>query len=301
MRPLSAVEALRPRMQLVAQAMAERVYPGAWEGYRATEPLLGRLTKDPQIGDANTLIAEYRREQRPDAYLRLAWLTVIHVEEASRSKETVIGEQVIERRRYPIKLPAGVKETEEVEHTFEETTTFTDAYTNAIKRAWEAGGKASISASYGGIGGAVEAFAKYGETAESGRAHNEGKTRLERDRVSRKFEVTGPVDFEVEAYRARQTVQRIITARADFDGKMYFFTGASIESGQARVWEFTTYQSQFLPIARRIADDSIYGYQEFMDKPLSDAELDAIEAPLDALVQFPVVYDNVTVQSLKEV
>ena len=86
----------------------------------------------------------------------------------------------------------------------------------------------------------------------------------------------------------------MVKAQCDFDGKVYWVTGSS-------AWEFTTFFTQFMPVAKRIAADDIYGYDEFMRKPLSDDEIAALEVPSDKIVEFVVEYDNIVAKSLKEV
>ena len=292
MKTVSIVDALSRRMALIAQAMAERVDPGLWEGYTADEGLVGRLHRDFQRDGKSE--AWYHRPGEPEAKIILAFIRMTDVKEEHRGSSTVISETLEERKIYPVKLPAGAEFSEEVEHTFESTTGWSEAYSDTIKAQWEAGGKASLSAGYGGISGSIEAWGKYGEeaTRQSDRART--GTTLSRDTVRKHFKFTGPIDTKIEAKRERQRESRIVKARCDFDGKVYMI-------GTASSWEFTTFRSQFIPIAKRIADDSIYGYDEFMDKPLSDAEIEALEAPSEGLVEFVVEYDNVLTQSLQEI
>lgn len=277
-------EALRGRMQLAAQVLAERVEPGRWKGYAASERLEARLTRPADMGRA--LTAEYRRAADPQAQIVLGFLGMVGVRTQKTVSETVIEDNIEERRIWDIKLPKGATEEETYTHTFAKTQTFSQA----AKRAWEAGGKASLTASYAGIGGSIEAYGKYGESFEDQR----GGSETESDTVSRKFLFEGPVEVTLEAYRSRQRRQKILRAQCDIDGKLYFI-------GAEDMWEFTTYRSEFLPVARGTADDSIYGYREFMARPVPDAVLDLLEAPPDATVDFPVPFDAVTAQHLEPV
>lgn len=293
MRTVSLTEALHDRMALVAQAMAERVAePGAWAGYRATEKLVGTYTKPSSLGGAPTV--SYHRKDYPDATVTLGFLEMTDMKEISKGAISVIEDNIEERRRYDVSLKHAIKSSRKVEHTFERTESFSEAYSESIKKAWEAGGKASLSAEYAGIKGAVEVFGKYGEEASSSSSRQHGTSETTRDTISETFEFEGPIEFVVEAYRSRQREQRVVQAQCDFDGKVYWTTGSS-------AWEFTTFFTQFLPIAKRIADDGIYGYKEFMDKPLSDEEIDALSRPSDKIVEFVVQYDNVLTESLKEI
>ena len=280
-RTISLVAALHDRMALVAQAMAERVSPGAWAGYRATEGLEGRYTKPASLGGAPTL--DYHRPGEPRATIALGFLEMTHVEEESRDPPLVIRGGIEERKAYEVRLPSGVSDTKTVEHEFERTTSFAES----AKKAWEAGAKASLGVEYAGVKGAVEAFGKYGEELSR---QDSGSERT-RDLIRDEFSFTGPVDTFIDAFRARNRQLQVVRARADFDGKIYWQTGET-------AWEFTTFRTQFLPVAKRIADDSIYGYDEFMKMPLSDAEIAAIEAPSGKVIEFVAEYDNVVTESL---
>ena len=292
MKTISVVDALEKRMALVAQAMAERVDPGEWAGYRASEGLVGRFTKPADMGYKP--MVDYHRPGNERAGISLGFLGMTDVREESVTSSSVIEDGIEERHVYDVDLKHAIKDTRTITHTFEKTETFSDAYADAVKKAWEAGGKASLSVGYAGISGAVEAWGKYGEEASRRHESQHGGSRTTRDTISETFEFTGPISFQVEAYRSRRREKRIVRARCDFDGKIYF-------SGAASMWEFTTFRTQFIPIAKRIADDSIYGYKEFMDRPLTDAEIAALEAPSDDYVEFPVEFDNVVAESLKEV
>ena len=283
-RVVPLTEALRSRMQLAAQVLSERVDPGAWRGYSAAERLEARLTRPDDLGNCLTL--EYRRPGNRDAQIVLGFLDMVDIRTQKTVSETVIEDNIEERKLWEIELPAGASEEETYTHAFAKTRTFEQA----AKRAWEAGGKASLSASYAGIGGSVEVYGKYGESFDD----SHGGSETESDTISRKFRFEGPIKTTLEAYRSRQRRERIVRAQCDIDGKLYFI-------GASTAWEFCTYKSQFLPIARRTADDSIYGYSEFMAKPVSDGILDLLEAPPDATVDFPVPFDAVTAQHLKPI
>ena len=107
-------------------------------------------------------------------------------------------------------------------HEFERTVSFQEA----AKSAWEAGAKASLKVEYAGIGGAVEAYGKYGE--ELSRGHAEGST--ERDIAQETLDVTGPATFILRAYRSRNKESRVVKARCDFDGKIYWQTGNTYQT-----------------------------------------------------------------------
>ena len=285
--------ALLNRMALFSQAMTERVpHPGEWAGYCAEEGLISRLTRPDSLGGA--LTAEYQRKGYTGATCAMAWLTMTDVQEESRGPVTVLGEEITEDKTFDLDLPAGVVEKVSVARELETIHTGGTAYSNAAKQSWEAGGKASLSIAYAGVTGAVEAFGKYGEEASQSTSGHDDHSERQKDSDSAELTFTGPVTTELRAKRSRRREQRVVTARCDFDGKVYW-------TGGDGAWEFTTYATQFIPIAMRVADDSIYGYDEFRNKPLSDAEIEALTRPSDALVSFVVSFDNVLSQSLKRV
>ena len=282
--------ALLGRMALFAQAMAERVpNPGAWSGYRAGEGLVSRLTRPSELGGA--LTADYSRPGNPAATCAMAWLAMTDVQEETRGPVTVLGEEILESKTIELDIPAGVTERRSVAHELEKVHTWGTAYSNAAKQAWEAGGKASLSIAYAGVTGGVEAFAKYGQEASQSNSGHDDHSERQKDSDADELTFTGPLKTKLRAKRARRSEQRVVTARCDFDGKVYWTGG---EGG----WEFSTYQTQFLPVAMRVADDGIYGYREFREKPLSDEEIEALARPSDALVSFVVTYDNVLSESL---
>lgn len=281
-RSVPITEALRSRMQLTARLLAERVDPGRWHGYNESESLVARLTRSNDLG--NSLTAEYWRTSDPKARIVLGFLDMTDIQTKETVSETVIEDGIEERFVYDFDIPAGVTDKEERSHTFSKTTSFEEA----AKKAWEAGGKAALTASYGGIGGSIEAYGKYGEEL----ADKHASATTVSDTIVKNLTFTGPCKVLLEAYRCRQRREKIVRAQCNIDGKVYFM-------GAASMWEFTTYQSQFLPIARRTSDDSVYGYDEFMNKPVSDSDLDRLEAAPDAIIEFPVHFDCVTTQHLK--
>ena len=279
------VEALHDRMALAAEAMADRVdNPGLWSGYTHLEGLIGRYTRPASLGGAPTV--EYWRPGHDDATITLGFLRMTDIKEESKGAVSIIEDGIEERRTFDASLRSPIRDSRTIEHTFESTESFSES----AKKAWEVAAKASLSVEYAGIKGALEVSGKYGEELSRQSSHSQ----TTRDTIRETFEFEGPIEFRVEAYRSRNRESRVVRARCDFDGKMYWTTGES-------AWEFTTYKTQFIPIAKRIAPDDIYGYREFMRAPLSDCEIAALEAPSGKIVEYVVEYDNVTVEHLKEV
>ena len=285
---VNLADALAHRMALIAQALARRANrPGDWAGYDAeAEPLVGRVTRPPELG--NALTVDYHRPGHPGATIAMAWLTMVDVRDEARDKPVVIESGITERKRFPVRIPAGVKVEREFEHTFSRTHSFAER----AQRAWEVAAKASLGVGVSGVNASVEASAKYGEDLAREATDSETVT----DRLFERLTFTGPIDTVLEAYRAHDRMSQTIRARCDFDGKLYIRGGA-----YDGPMEFTTFRSQFLPVAKRLADDSIYGYAEFMRDPLTDAEIAAIEAPSDKVVEFVVEFDDVEAPTLREV
>ena len=284
--------ALAPRLALIAQAMAERVDPGAWAGYRAEEGLVTDLDRPSSLGGALTVSGH--RPGNPDATVTLGFVEMVDVRDESTMAATLIEDGITEEEFLEFDIPAGVKTSKTVSHDFETTHSYSEALADTLKDAWEAGGKASLGFEYSGVKGAVEAFGKYGQEKTRQASSSSSESTRKRDTVSETFEVVGPAKFKLRAYRARKREQRILRARADFDGKVYWTTGES-------AWEFTTFRTQFLPIIRRTATSDIYGYREFREKPMSDEEIDRIEAFPDKLIEVPVPFDTIVSKSLVQV
>ena len=278
-------DALQRRFSLIAQAMSERVaHPGAWAGYRADEGLQGRYTHDPSLGGAPTI--DYHRPSNPEATISLGFVEMVSIQEELPGDETIIRDGIRDQHEWDVAFEHEIEYEEKVEHTFEKTVSESEA----TAKAWEASAKASLSVNYAGITGALEVAGKYGETLNRNISHSE----TERDTISKMLRFKGPATFRLRAERTRSRASRVNRARADFDGKIYWFTGES-------QWEFTTFRTQFLPIIRRTATDDIYGYDEFMNAPMSDEEIDAIEAPPEGIIEWTAEYDNIEAESIREV
>ena len=64
---------------------------------------------------------------------------------------------------------------------------------------------------------------------------------------------------------------------------------------------YSSFKNQFMASARRIAPNVVEYYHEFIRNPLTDEELDELDASSDKLIQFVVEYDNVITESLKAI
>ena len=287
----SVVNGLHNRAALTARLLSERMPSPAWAGYHESEHLLGRLTRPASFGGAPTV--EFWREGNPDASITMAFLRMIDVTEEEKLEPVITRAGITEREAFEVDFKHEIEYEETVTHEFEKTTSFNEA----AEKAWEAGAKASLSIKYAGIGGSVEAYGKYGETLKS----NQGGGTRELDRVSKVLRFRGPAKFVLEAFRSRNRMSQTVRVRADFDAKIFWTTGNSDESGLARQWEFTTFRSQFLPLAEGLLSDDVYGYREFMAAPVSAGDIAGLKARSDDIIEFTAEFDEVTTRTLREI
>ena len=287
-RPISLDEALEARAVAVATYCARALgNVGAWAGYQPSEGLVGRVEHPAELG--GSLTVTFHRPSHPEAQLVFGFVSMVDVTEEHRSAPVVTHAGVTERERYVIKLPAGVTQTKTIRHEF--TRTVSEA--EAAKAAWEVAAKASLGVSVAGVTGAIEASAKYGEELSRQVTRTGTETNVEEETIT----VTGPIDLTYEAYRSLDRETRTVRVRCDFDAKIYFIT----PGGASNVWEWTTYRSQFVPLARGLLGADVYGYDEFRATPPTDEELAAFARASDKLVEFEIAYDNVVTKHLEAV
>lgn len=279
-RPISLVEALRPRAQATAAYLA-RSLPrlGPWAGYTADEPLVGRLHRPADKG--YTLEVVYHRRSNLAAELYLSFLSFLDIKEEHRSEPIVLASDVQERQEYRIKFDKPVEFEETLRHTFSKTISEADA----SKAAWEIAAKASLGVEFSGIKAAVEISGKYGEEL----SRQAGVSTTETDEIVQRLKLVGPIDTTYEAVRSLDKIRIMRRVRCDYDGKLYFCD----PGGWTNVWEWTTYKSQFLPVIQGLTTDDVIGFEYFEACPPTDAELVALEAPSDKLVEFSYDCDNV--------
>ena len=297
-RPITVVDALHGRAERIIAAIVPRIANGIkddgsnqpvtwdaghWVGFKVGDPLVGVLETYNCV--------RYTRPggDRNGPALRLFGLTMTDVDEVERTEASIIQSNIVERQRYVIKLPENTKYTEQLKHTFSKTVTEGEA----AKEAWEVSAKASLNATYAGIGGSVEAAAKYGQEL----TQQAGTSTTESDEVTRTLEVQGPADFSYEAYRSLDRERKIVTARCEFDCAVY------LEPGPDKYGSFgwDSFWTSFLPVARREAPETEFMYAGFHDNPLTDAELNALADPSRALVRFPINFDNVQTKHIQPV
>ena len=254
---------------------------GHWSGWNLERDGLKGVLESP-----DSLRFTRPQDGHDNAALRMVNLRMTSVEEEKRSDPTAIRTNVVERFRQIVHFAKPVKETQVVSHTFSRTVSEAEA----AKKAWEVAAKAALSVEYAGIKGSLEVSGKYGE--ELSRQVSASETRS--DTESKTLEIQGPIDLEYEAYRSLDRERRAVTARCDFDFDLYLDPGPDFPGG----FGWRSFRTSFLPVVKRIAPETECGYLPFMDLPMSDAGIAALEAPSDKLVEFLVEYDNVQTQHI---
>ena len=90
---------------------------------------------------------DYMRDGIPDAKMSLGFLDMVDIKEIERGPATVIEDDIEERESFTVKFKHAIEYTENFEHEFSRTTSFSEA----AKQAWEVAAKASLSVEYAGI------------------------------------------------------------------------------------------------------------------------------------------------------
>ena len=295
MKPVNLVTALKPRAIAIAGVLAPRItkqhghneingdwnyFNNPWKGYTPDEGLEGHLTSS----DLLTFI----RPGHPHAKLLMGFLKMTDIKESEKSDPIMLHENLIDTYEDIYNFEEAVEYTETIKHTFSKTTTFSQA----AKQAWEVAAKASLSVEYAGIKGALEASAKYGQELSTSSSVSTTQT----DEVSKTISFKGPRRFKIQAKRSSSKIRVKMKAICDFDFKLYFQT-PDPETGLG-AWEWTTFQSSFLPLIKGIAPEDENTAKMFLEEPVSDKEVDDIAKPSDKVIEFLVDYDNVNNQSL---
>ena len=158
---------------------------------------------------------------------------------------------------------------------------------------------ASVGVEYAGVKAALEVAAKYGEqlaqkTSESGTTT---------DTIAKSFKFKGPLDLKIVAERVKSRESRVITARCDFDFKLYFVAGGS-------AWEWRSFHGVFMPALRGLepenTDYTPFGgsssLRELVERqPVSEGRLIQLSQHSRARIQFVAEYDSIEHEDLREV
>lgn len=286
------VTALEPKARLIAAILAQRIPMPAWQGYHTGERL------DGQLRTADTV--RFWRAVNPNAVLIFGFLRVVDIDGNPTGEDKIVSSDVIERHERLIQFDKPIKYTETVSHTFSRTQTVEEA----AKEAWEVGAKASLSLAYGGVTGAFEASAKYGQEL----AHKASLSETTSDTISKTFELQGPVTARIVAERSTDTIVRDYEASPNIEAKLYFQDHTEGHSG-ARAYEWTDIETFALAAAGESPVDTDYSrfassspsYELFAKRPVADVDIEALRAPLAEPVQFQARYQTVNRQSLKAI
>lgn len=283
-KTIDLVTALRPQATLIAQATAARLPdPGFWKGYTAAEGLDGYISNNTDKFEVT-----YTRKINPQATLILSFINIDEFETIHETLPVPVpgSEEILERYDREYNIPAGVKDTQVIKHTFSKTVT----ESKAIEDAWHAEAKAYLGWDSGSVGGpklGVEASAGFSEKVTDTATTSETNT----DEVSSTLEVTGPANFIIEFVRSRAKLQkhRIVKA-TEFTYKWYMYTGET-------TWE-AIFPRDFVRLIRGQLSpnaDPTNQAPYYAAKPMTEEEVDAIleasnsESEIDLVYQ----YDNV--------
>ena len=288
MKLVSLDHALLRRAELILQAIAlvtkDQAALGEFADYQAKEPLVPSL-----VHFDGGLYCEYRRLGRSEAAaVRFYNFTMTDIDEVHRRPPAIVRNAVTEKADIHVDIEAPVRVQRTVSHEFTHTTTFAEAAT----KSWEVAAKASLSLELAYVKAALEVSGKYGESYTS----SSGETDTERDTETDVFEFTGPQHFIIEAFRSRDRVKQLVTARCDFD-----FSIAIDPQPAPGILYWPSFRADFLPALQRLAPSDVEYAAEFRATPATETEVRRIEAVSGKLVQFPVTFDNVLTQSLTQV
>ena len=282
------IKSLEPRARIIAEVLSARLPdPGPWAGYQRSEPLFGTLVSAGTV----RWIRKGWGKQGPS--MHFGFLSVAGITGDKDGEPVVVASNVIERKEDHFQLEKPIKYTETIKHTFTRTQTLEEA----TKQEWEVSAKASFSAKYGGIGGSVEAAAKYGQEL----ARKVSNSETISDEITKVVELQGPVDIRWITERSTDTLRQSWQAVPDVDFKLYF---ATEDSG----WEWTSFKDVLIPALRGEQPvDTGYtifgGSSDLHDiieaHPVAEADLEELNKPLPDPVSFDAAFQTVNRQSIK--
>lgn len=289
MKAVSLVDALLPRAVLVAEAYAQRIdlaeaqFEG-WRGFARDEGLIGTLESPTSVRFLRPRDNPIYNHNIQIPLLRFYNITMLSLAEKSR-ETTVIESNVVEHKEYVFELDKPVKMVKRLSHTFKATI----GREHAEKKAWEAGGKASLEVGYGGVKGAVEAFGKYGEDIADRASSAEEHSDTEEEEVT----IQGPIDLDWEAYRCMNRERSVVTAAADFDH------GIAFDGPASGMMAWSSFKADFLPLVKGLAPETVLGYHAFMERRLPWSAIVELDAPLAGIVEFIAESEDVLTQKIR--
>ena len=285
------VVALEPKARLIASILSQRIDAPAWQGYTADEPLDGVLQTSDSV--------RFHRPGNENAVLIFGFLRATGVDAKTAADDEVVSSDVIERSERLIQFDKPIAYEETLSHTFARTQTAEEA----TKEAWEVSAKASLSLAYGGVTGALEAAAKYGQELTTKASTSESTS----DTITKDFKVQGPVTLRLVAERSVDTLRRKYDAVLHVEAKIYW---QDYTEGNSAAYEWADIETFALaaagespvdPEGSRFASSSPSSYRLFADRPVSDSDVAALTGPLSSPVSFEAAYQTVNRQSLKAI
>ena len=284
MNDISLIQANKNRAILIASAVSRRIsYNNEWTGYNKTEGLDGELVRD------NVMLYNRpgHRGGGRDALVHFIDPVLIEVKELDWGEPIVIESNVQERVRETINNNKPVDIEQEVSHTFSKTTTMSEAF----KVGAELAVKVSAEEGMDGFKASEEVSVKL--TAEYNRQWGESQTQT--DTVTQKLHFPANTDVEYEAVRSIDKEQRKITAKCNFNYKIWVISAPGEPPLVDLEWKSL---EEFISVAKGFASREHAGYDLFINNPLSQEEVDAILAPSDKTISWLVEYDNVQSQKI---
>lgn len=304
-KPKSLTEVLEPRARLIAEIIANRIdKDNLWTGYTKTEPLEGELRETP----SGEKFVQYWRKVTPEYPRAVISFDNINLKDVVSVK---VGEKIVtrnelggqtenndereERFEGKVVVPEGVEYKQDISHTFQKTTSLSEA----VKLGAEAAVKATVKAEYEGIGGSLELAAKI--TAEYDKTMGEGETVS--DTITRTLDFTKPGTYTYEAVRTIEDFEREITATTNFDHGVHFLDERA-EDGSERRDEprFIDYGwrslEDFLAVAQGLAPNNEAMYHAFQAHRANEEEVGEIKHNGYGTVSYIAHYNSVKHQDI---
>ena len=294
---MSITEALHTRARNVAALLASRLgEPGLWQGYTADEPLVGELRLD-------TLLTYHRRHD-PMAVIVFRTPVFADLGEIDWGEPVIIESNVDERYTSHIVIEKPVDYRETVSHTF--------AATRSLQQQAAVGLEVAVGAEVGTQGGIHGVTAKVNISAKVSAQYQRtwGETASRSDTATRELSGRGPIRIDYEAVRTKNTEQRRVRSRADFEHSVELIDerqGIAPDNRPFMQHVVPTW-AQFLATVQGFAPaESIKDgqprrnafYDEFVHDPLRGDPFLRLSEPSSQVVEALVEYDNVLRQEIK--
>lgn len=281
---ISLIDANRSRASLIAQAVSRRLpIPSQWSGYDISESLEGELVKD------NVMFYNRpgHRGGGRDAIIQFIDPVLTEVKEIDWGEPITVESDVQERYTDVIHNDSDASYDEEVSHTFSKTRSLLQG----VKIGAEAAIKTTVGAEYSGVKASAEVSVKL--SAEYSRQWGEESTTT--DTIKRSIHVPANTRIQYEAVRSIDKEQRYMTAKCNFDHKIWVISAPGDPPMVNLQWDSL---EEFISVARGFASREHAGYDLFLNNPLSQDEVDEIIKPSNKTVSWLASYDNVTSQKI---